>query len=401
MKLLAPLINWIKINKLIGIHINMKSDEEWEFEAVSLQRNGGHISLISKFDTSQNLFEFLDNIPVHSSLSLCLTGTGLLIKDFNTIKLKNGIETVLPNLRLTDFLIQEMELETSKTLVGILRKDLLCKIIEIFQKRKLYVVDIYLGCIAFNNITTLFQKEVSVFCGGMKLSFKDQKLVQYSKVDNETVGRFNLANEMLEARQVLPFVSGLSTLAVSSEEHLPEEIIFIKKESQFRRIMLKLTYAYLAVLLLVLLLNFVQFNRYNKLQNQLSSQLLTSKNLLQKRNDLFEEVKQKKDFFVKSGLNTKSKLSFYSDRIAACLPSNLQLTSIELNPISGKKKEGNEINFEAGLIKIEGETFFPVEFDVWVQKLKKEDWLDCILKQEYFMKEHNRIGFFRVELKFK
>lgn len=401
MQLLASLVNWIKGNSIVGIHINMKSNEEWELEAVSLQRKGENISLISKFDKPNSTSEFLDSLPAHSSISLCLTGTGLLIKEVDALQLKNGIETVLPNLRLGDFLIQEMEQGDSKALVAILRKDLLQKIIRTFQARKLHVSDIYLGPIAFKNITALFTEDKLVSCGGMELSFNNQKLIRYSKADSEAMDRFSLAGEILDSQQVLPFVSGLSTLAVNTATHLPDEIILIRKESLARRIIQKSAYASLGVLFFVLLLNFVQFNKYNKRQNQLNAQLSTGKNLLLKRDQLNEEVKQKTDFFVKSGLNTESRLSFYSDRIAACLSSNLQLTSIELNPVTGKKKDGKEIHFSSGMIRIEGETFFPVAFDAWVQKLKKESWLDSILKQEYFMKEKDKTGFFRVELKLK
>lgn len=401
MQLLTPIVNWIKGNSITGIHINMKSPDEWELEGINLQRKGENISLISKFDTVENTSGFLDSLPTHSSISLCLTGTGLLIKEVDALQLENGIETVLPNLRLDDFLVQEMEVGSSKALVAILRKDLLQKIIEIFQARKLHLSDIYLGPVAFKNITALFTEDKLVSCGGMELSFNNQKLIRYAKADSKPMDRFSLAGEILDSQHVLPFVSGLSTLAISTETHLSDEIILIRKENLARRIIQKSTYTSLAILFFVLLLNFVQFNKYNKLQNQLNAQLLTGKNLLQKRNQLNEEVKQKTDFFVKSGLNTESRLSYYSDRIAACLPSNLQLTSIELNPITGKKKEGKEIHFSSGMIRIEGETFFPVAFDAWVQKLKKETWLDSILKQEYFMKEKDKTGFFRVELKLK
>jgi len=401
MQLLTPIVNWIKGNKIIGIHINMKSPDDWDIEAVNLQRKGENISLISKIEKPNNITEFLDSLPSQSSLSLSLTGAGLLIKEVDALQLKNGIESVLPNLRLDDFLIQEMEIGASKALVAILRKDLLQKIIETFQARKFHVSDIYLGPIVFKNLGGLFTNDKLVTCCGMALSFKNQALIRYTKTNSEANDRFSLAGEVLDSQQVLPFVAGLSTLAISSETHLPEEIISIRKENLARHIIRKASIGFLAIIFFVLLLNFVQFNKYNKLQNQLNAQLSTGKNLLQKRNQLSEEVKQKTDFFIKSGLNAQSRLSFYTDRIASCLPSNLQLTSIELNPLTGKKKKDKEMRFNSGMIRIEGETFYPVAFDAWVQKLKKESWLDSILKQEYFMKEKDKTGFFRVELKLK
>ncbi|PCH69845.1 MAG: hypothetical protein COC06_06520 [Bacteroidales bacterium] len=225
---------------------------------------------------------------------------------------------------MDEFVVQQMELgKTGKALVVIVRKDFLQTIVDEFLNRKLWLVDVYLGPIVLKNLLPLFEENTCLQLQGMELEISQGEFVSYQKKTNKSWDRYRIGDELIDSNHVLPFACGISTLGFGDTTHIPELLMQVRSESISRRIAIGSQVAFLALVFLILLMNFIRFDAVNEEYSRFSAQLQTGKNLLFRMNDLKDEVAQKESFYVKSGLDTQSKLSYYSDRIASCLPSRL------------------------------------------------------------------------------
>ncbi|WP_321515380.1 hypothetical protein [Marinifilum fragile] len=394
MRVLKNIQNRIKGNLVYGVHLHLKAEGDYRTEVLALKRSGENISVLK-----EDYIDSLEKLPKNALVSLNLTGTGILTKKLDSDVLENGVDGVLPNGRPEDFIFQSMNLsDQSKILVAIIRKDLLEKLLKEIKEKNLWVIDLHLGITAMQDLLSLIQDVNVVSLPGMHLELHEGKLNSWKRTEENKFDRYRIGSELLDSNQLLPFGAGVSALAVDTDFHLPEMLQQARKESYARKYMMTSQYAFLVLVFVLLLVNFLKFDALNKKHTELSSQLQTGRSLLVKMNQLQSEVDEKEAFFVKSGLRDQTKMSLYSDRIAKLLPSSVRLNCLELNPLSGKVKQGKELRFQNEHMLITGSTNYPVQFNNWIQKLKKEDWVEAIIRQEYYKKDQNKPGEFEVEI---
>lgn len=394
--------DWIKGKKMYGVSLQLKGGEEWQVDALELERKGGEVRLRSKCEDIRNVENIWEQIPEHSSLSLCLNGSGVLLKTINSEQWNDGIDSVLPNVKAEDFIIQKMDMTDGRILIALMRKDLLASILQQFSDHKLWVVDLWLGSVCFHSLDSLFEKgNQDILLPGLQLKMHHGKLHEYKKSELKPENYYYLGGEALWGNQLLPFASALSSMAVGNHNEIPAEIEKLSGEYFARKFLMKSGVATLAIVFMAVLINFFVFDSLRKEQSQLSTQVETGRNLLTRLDVLKEDLKQKNDFLLKSGLNTQSKLSFYADRIAVDLPEGVRLSSMELNPILKKVKKDKEIQYRTDYINVQGETNYPLELNLWIQKLKKEEWVDKVIKQEYLLKQKGAPAVFVMEISVK
>jgi|GEM_PF-5244408 len=398
MKVFTNIQNRIKGNLAYGVHLDLKPDGGYNSNIIALKRLSDSISL--EKDQSADLK--VDDLPKNAHISVCLTGYGILTKQVDTDQLQEGFDTILPNGKVEDFVFQTMpKVNQNKSLVNIIRKDSLLNLITELKQKNLWVIDLHLGLCSLQNILPWIQDVSELKISGIEVQFEKGKLKSFRKVESSNFERYRIGDEMIDANQVLSFGTGVSALAVETEVHLPEMLKQVRKEAYARKYMLNMQFAFLVLVFVSLLINFIQFDGLNLKQTELTSQLQTGRSLLSKMNQLQAEVDEKEAFFVKSGLSEPSKLSYYSDRIAKLLPVKLKLKSLDLYPQNGKIKQGKEIGFQKNSILISGTTKYPVQFNNWIQKLKKESWVNDIHRQEYYKKDQSKPGEFIVEISIK
>ncbi len=394
--------NWLSGNQIYGVHLHIKSQSDSDCEIFAMKRTINEIIALAEKESGEVSTDQLDAIPANSQISLNLSGHGILVKEVDKAQIEAGFEAILPNGKTDDFVYQQMDIGSSdRVLLCIVRKDFLEKILQDFKKRNLWIIDLYLGPISLKNLLPLLADISILILPGMELVLSEKRFESYKRGKGEDLDQYQIGSELLDANRVLPFASAVSTLGFSAVSHFPESIIALRKESSARRLATGLQYAFLCIVFLLLLVNFIRFDDLNKRHIELSAQLGTGKGLLVKMNSLKMELEEKEAFFIKSGLSSQSKLSYYSDRIALHLPSKLYLKNLELNPVQGKMKDGKEVNFRNQVVFISGLTNHPVQFTKWIQKLRKEKWVGDIIQQEYYKKDPSKMGEFKLEIEVK
>lgn len=389
----------IKGNQLFGVSLQLKGAENWQIDKIELRRKRDEIQLTNKGESILSIDDFWDQIPAHSRISLCISGSGVLMKKVNAEQMEQGVEAVLPNVRAEEFVVQQMEMTDGRVLLALMRRDVLASILKEFSDHNLWCVDIFLGPICFQSLASLLPKgDTKLLVPGVELQFLNGKLNGYRKSEEKPQEYYQLGGENLWANQLLPFASGLSSLAIGEKTNLPEEVEILANEFFARQVVIKGGALSLIVIFLSVLINFFFFDSLRKEQSQLSAQVETGRNLLTRLDALKIDFSQKEDFLLKSGLNTQSKLSYYADRLVVELPESVRLQSLEVNPLQKKIRKGKEIKYDVKNVLVQGETNQPMDLNRWIQNLKKEEWVDKVEKQEYFLKQKNKPAEFILEI---
>nr|WP_320120050.1 hypothetical protein [uncultured Marinifilum sp.] len=394
--------DWIKGKQMYGISLLLKGSEDWQVDALELRRKNNQVKLLNKCEGIRSTEDIWVHIPPHSCLSLCISGNGVLLKTITKEQWDNGIDSVLPNVKTEDFVIQRMDMADGRILIALMRRDMLSSILDQFSEHNLWVVDLWLGPICFHSLSSLFEKNSQdILLPGMQIQLLNGKLQKFQKSSVNPDRYYRWGGEDLWGNHLLPYASALSSMAVGNHNQLPSEIEVSSGEYFARNFLIKAGIAALLIIFLSVLVNFFVFDSLRQKQSQLSAQVETGRNLLTKLDLLKEDLKQKNDFLLKSGLNTQSKLSFYADRIAVDLPEGVRLNSMELNPILKKVKKDKEVIYRIGYINVQGETNYPLELNLWIQNLNKEEWVDKVTKQEYLLKQKGAPAVFVMEISVK
>lgn len=390
---------WLFGKQTFGVSIRLSAGENWEVDFVEIQRSSKEIKLIDKGDAIRSTEDLWARLPEHGKISLNLSGTGILIKEVNTEQLEDGIETILPNVKQKEFVVQNLSLKNGKSILAMMRRDLLASVLEEFTKRNLWVTDLCLGPVSLKIVEPLFANHTTLIrLSGMELGIEAGEFTCFQRSEEIYSGYYSVAGEDLLSRQLLPFAAAVSSVATIHSKQQTDEVANLSQEYFARQVLKKGGFTALIVLFLIVLLNFVAFDSLRKEQTKFSLQVETGKNLLIKLDELRSNFTQKEDFLKKSGLNKNSQLSFYADRLAADLPVEVRLTSMEINPLMKKIRVGKESRFAANIIMVKGETMHPLQLNRWIQSLKLESWVAKLDKQEYFLKQKNKPAEFVIEI---
>ena len=122
-----------------------------------------------------------------------------------------------------------------------------------------------------------------------------------------------------------------------------------------------------AVLLALLLVNFIVFSHYFDKVNALSEKVELDKAGLQGVVRLRERVKEK-EALVRGISAIQSKVSPFVNDLVKDLPASVLLTSLEYHPLVRKLKEGEAMEIQDSIITINGAVKNVADFNAWTER---------------------------------
>lgn len=125
-----------------------------------------------------------------------------------------------------------------------------------------------------------------------------------------------------------------------------------------------------AILLALLVLNFLVFSHYFDKANALSEKVELDKAGLQGVVRLRERVKEK-ETLVRSISAIQSKASPFVNSLVKDLPFSVLLTSLEYHPLERKLKEGEAMEIRDSIITINGAVKNNADFNAWVERKQR------------------------------
>jgi len=81
------------------------------------------------------------------------------------------------------------------------------------------------------------------------------------------------------------------------------------------------------------------------------------------------------------------------------VPSNIQLTALNFNPLKKAVRKKKEIAFDGGVLMIEGVSMKSIYYHKWARELKKINWVKKIELVAYEV-NREKVGEFIIEIEY-
>jgi len=392
--------------KVAGIEVVFSAEGKTTFNCVILSVKENLVQIEHKeegivdFESLKNLS--LENMP----LILSVTGRGILhkkVKDEYTDD-AHAFSQIFPNSKFTDYYLQKTKASNNQVYISLTRKELIDQLLIRFKEIGYFVTSLTLGPFSVADLYQLLSIELTELSFGIHELFFIKGLVDNYKIresnDNEHV---KAGNESVPGNLLIAYSAAFLGIIESERVSVDvEEVGWQRGEFEQKKRFKLIGISLLAVFLTALLINTYLLTSYNQ-ENQLLTLKLgrltdISANLEGEEKDLH----QKEVFLNQAGWLAPAKASYYSDQIAALLPSSITLTKMAKNPFNEKesRSQRKEI-FDNGRLRVDGFCAKPTELNSWIKIVKEQDWVQDVHVEDYTFDPKTGSGNFIVQIEIK
>ena len=370
--------NFIKGSKSLGIDLFINADGSFDINCVILNQNKNKVSIEKKYSGLTSLKNLNDKEYKGLPVSLSVDGRGILFKKIEKKQGFNTLQQLLPNAKETEFYSQSISSTENFVFVSAVRRDVIDPVLDELKSNDHFIVSLNIGPFAIANILGLVENTSGLLTNKYQVTSVDGLLDSISRVNESKLISYKLGGEEVYSEELIAYASALDFYIHYSDIKAIEKINEYKSEYIYKKLFTITGWGILIFFLVLLMINSMFYSKYNEKLNNLSFTYNQNQELFRKLDTLRSELKLKEEYFVKSGFLDESKLSFYTDRIAESLPSEIHLTAFNFNPLKAKMKENKPIEFLTGTINISGTVTQSIILNNWVKVLKKTDWIKSI-----------------------
>lgn len=394
-------------DEVAGIEVHISKDGAY-VKSISILKQKNKKVLFAERKQDIKLEELSAHLPSSLPLHLVITGKGILIRKFIYTENEEAgsvLNKVLPNSAKEDFYLQQFSPDmNNQAFVAVSRINIIADIISAFQNQGYYVLSVVLGPFSILPVLPLINdpgKNAALELSSHKIITNNNFIEDIQPSTNISPGhQFKIEEEIIEDHHLLSFSSALNAFIKYPMFKLSTlESLTAKSVTEFKsRKAFKTTGVSLLIFFFsMLLINYFLFDHYSKKRESLSGEMLLKQDQLAKVNVLKKQYDEKKAFFEAAGLLNKSKTSFYADQLAKDLPSTMQFTSLNFNPVIKSTDEEENINFKSRSIIVNGLCKKSFDLNQWIKILKKKSWLKKVTLLNY-QQESAQPGEFLIEL---
>jgi len=343
-------------------------------------------------------------------LAIVLNGKGIINKKIGTTSLTgNPVSSLFPNTNPADFYYEVFQNKVI-SVVSIVRKKVADDIIAQLKQEGFTIISFSIGFSPLNKIipyikaddSKTIESETFLFHlnGGNEILDFSQK----EKNNNESgiQPEYLVADQYLKSAAILPFAASAGLMAddLKISSHLNPAIVEKDREDlKYLKYFRASFIALLAVAFLVLLSSFLVYTHYFNLNREMVENELADIQLQQKAALLQKEVRMKEKFLNQSGWNDGSRISYYADRIAGLTPSDILLTSMNINPAKNNSSgEANAFNYKRDTILLTGSCMDPVVLNQFMNAVKLIPGFKEATVKNYQYRKENEAGSFQMEI---
>lgn len=373
--------------------ISLLSRNDWRFSLLRIKVHKNEITLHS---SAQNLVDFesikkesLKDIPI----VLHVDGWGILIKNNRT----EGNSIPVNN---EEFYIREYPGSNEKEKwYSIIRTELLSSLMEFGRSNSLNIVELKIGPFDVPVLSGYFETGKEIKAGKWKLNLNQGLIDSLSSDGQEDETIYDIGGDSISSGLLPLYASAAAFFSGESEYH---PLLLKSRESFLYGKMIKyLSLISLTAILLILMINFVIWDNFQKRNIELTANVARFEQLLNQMTGKEKELKEKENLILQFiGENPKAHFSLYADRLASILPSDIRLTLMDIQPLKKKQKSGRANEYLNNQIEIEGETNSMSAISQWVKEIGNEKWVKKVELISYNSDKEKLIGLFKLLIQY-
>lgn len=331
--------------------------------------------------TNADSFFKLEDVFLHlkkinqSHLVLILNNKQVLSKEVNTIKDNATLmfKSAFPTLSLQNFYSQ-IEESPDTSFISIVRKNQVEELVDEYKDKSLVILDVFLGNLSSSSILSMIQSE-KVFTSNSEL------IIDKDKIQTIETRKFNTSSYVINGLKInnahLLSLGAIVNFYLYKNTNYKKDVVANFKDGKIFNLSYKVI---LGVIFLLVLINFLFFNSYNKEVNKLTSELEVKKGAKLTLKMLNENLDKKKKLLSELQNSFSYSVAKYSDQIVADIPKSIILKEINYQPLKGTLTEGKEAKFKIKVIEVKGSLHSYTEFTDWIDAIEKKKWVKKLLE---------------------
>lgn len=389
--------NIVRGSKVLGVDLFINTDGSYDIRCMVLVKQKNKISIENKFSGIKQISDIQDKSVKGLPVCLSVDGKGVLVKRVEKNSKQKLIQQLLPNAKESDFFLQTSDSKGDFHFIAAIRREILDSLIESFNKMNVFITNLYLGSLGLRNIVEIIEYN-EFYTDRYKVKTDNSSIVSVEKVNEQKLVSYKIGEDELYNEELLVYASSLGFFIDFYDENIFEKIDTSKSEFLYKQLFTLTGWFTLAFFFVLLMVNYLFYNQYNKKLNSANFNYHQNLEMIKKLDTLKNEFALKEQYFVTSGFLDASKQSFFADRIANTVPSEIQLTSLNINPLEGKFKNDKPLNFLMGKIKITGNVTQSIILNNWVKRLKRMDWIRQVTIVDYEHESIDNPAIFELEI---
>ena len=398
----------IAVKEAVGVDIHFMEDGGMFISGVQLKIQNGNVNRVKVFDSIYSLEELKSKLPANIPLAISLNGKGVIMRTVAEKVTDNLISKMFPGTNPQNFVTVIHQLKgKSESIIYVTRKAFVEKFIRDANDLNLRIVSMTIGTKPVD-IVIPFISTSSLIIWLPSLSIDiDQSNVNavYAKnamTSNDDILR--IADNTYKPSQVLALGNAMGILSKPADmlysDIAGNEITEMQTEHAYYKLFSFIGWTILLCLLTLLLANFIVFNSYYNKKKNLESESEVVNSELESKTAVNMEIDSLYNFFVRAGWNVATKHGYYIDRIAALVPSSLQLTGIQSSPLN-ERSDIDDFAVKSDQIILMGVSVNPIELEIFIRAIKNVPGIKIAELTNYLYKENLHGAIFTIEITYQ
>lgn len=380
--------------EVICVGIFLINRNEWRISVVRVKIRNGEINIVSALENLKELKEAESILQPEIPVILHIDGWGVLIKENGT-----GNNSI-PVDNHEFFLKQYPKPDGSGAYFSIIRNDLLKSIVDTCLSESLHIIGLAFGPFNIGLLAPFLEKGKEINAGKWKLTLNKGLIDSLLTEDTETNSTYEIGGEKITSG-LLPLYATTVSFFSGGEDENNNVTAKSRQEFIYGRLVKYLILSSLSVMLLLLLLNYFIWDSLRNRNTRLMFEVANNEQLLTQLTGKEKELKEKKNLVVKYiGTNEKTHYSWYADKLALSLPAGIQLTLMDIQPISKKPKPGIPIFYKNRQIEVEGDAKSMAEISEYVKAIGKENWAKQVELISFSTENDHSSGHFKLQINY-
>ena len=365
------------ISKIVPIHeLNLigifRNDDGEIFLALNVKKNKNKLEIISLVDSS-DIESLYTKLNPKTPVIIIIDGKGVLNKK---IDLKNSTDTDwYKNLDFNTIDFTSYNNENFKFL-SFCRQNIAEDIIAKFHTIGFNIIDFYIGgLMAVLLLDTI--KQDSIISNDMILFFENEELIDITKSNEINIDkRYDVGDKSI-SNYYLPLYGAAINFYVNQKNIEKSYNKSIKSEEVIYKIAFDKLGIYMIIGFFLLLLSSYSLIQYFNAQNtQLNLKNLYSNQTFELIQQLEKQKANKETIINQTGIGASKFISFYSYEITNTVPTEINLSNLDIFPIQQEIKTAEKVQLGTKIILLQGATENEQVLNYWIEKLRNYKWIN-------------------------
>ncbi len=388
-----------RAGRCAGLYLWYGHDSELYASLVIAVKKNGRVRIESTY-YSGSFEEIVRNIPGNIPLLISIDGSNVIHRLVDRTSSENPVSQAFPGSGIKDFFFRKHDAGKDKTIVSLIRKDDIHKLVQSLNESGLLVCDLKMGPFNIESLTGITAGNDEIAVPFYTLSFKEGKVINFVRcLQNSVENNYSVDfdSDSLSSEYLVP-LSLCYTFFQSGFEDINDEVLSVqRKELAAKRILSVTVLPFLLLIFVSLAVNFILLLNFDKQSRLISDSVTDGKQQLVEIDSLRKTLVIKQKVIEARNNRSTKLLTYFSDRIASCVPSGIVLAEMSVFPPKSGNQKKEQFLFSDGIIYINGLAGNTVSLEEFVEKLSSFRWIESVRINSYSM-EKDGGGSFRLEI---